>query len=177
MSIPKSSEFKTQLELVPPLPLRLDATSGGLSRMTSKRSISVKMARKSACVSSLLRPSFNTAWYKNFSRRVLAYTNKSAGVTAAKFILMSLALMTSSMAAKAFIISLFMYCISIKLIRMTLLISKNVFILSVFFCSISDMSIASDRATRCASAILGYVSSNQFLIICFSALVVSILAF
>ena len=75
------------------------------------------------------------------------------------------------------ILTFFMYCISIKLIRMTLLISKKVLILCSFTFSTIVTSIASERAMRSASGISGNVSSNQLRIIFFSDSIASILAF
>lgn len=73
-------------------------------------------------------------------------------------------------------LTFFMYCISMKLILMTLLISKNVFIDSSFFCSKRVTSIASDKAMRFASGMFGYVSSSQLRIIFFKLSMASILA-
>lgn len=72
-------------------------------------------------------------------------------------------------------LTFFIYCISIKLIRITLLISKKVLMLCSFIFSINVTSIASERAIRSDSGIPGNVSSNQLRIIFFSDSLASIL--
>ena len=113
MSIPVSSALKVS----PPtffvtiessrrscLPLQFSGggADGGLSRIMSRRSISRIICRNDEYVSARLLPIFSNAYSKNFTPLCARYRSKTAGVTAARFMLISLLCTMSSIATRAF---------------------------------------------------------------------------